>query len=219
MYPSQPARRARGAVDRRVDPVVAHEVATSYLDAPSRRDPLTAAAYAQLVTESDRLFRWIASPDQADPVRVVFTACPTPYRDAQALIDSVTIDRRLEVTTAAPDGDRSHPMMDTEPGGALRPFPRGPRHPGSRSTAAGLRSGQRVRGLAEPGPVPRSVGAAGARHRTARPAQCAVDDRRVRRTESGAPRSALLRRSRGRGRASRRRLTPSGRTLPVAALR
>jgi hypothetical protein len=81
-----------------VDPVVAHEVAAAYLEVPGRRDPLTNAAYAELATESDTIFRRITSPDRPDVVRVVFTSCPTPYRDAQELISSVTNDRMLEVT-------------------------------------------------------------------------------------------------------------------------
>jgi hypothetical protein len=60
---------------------VAREVAAAYVDAPSRRDPLTTAAYAQLVTESDRLFRRITSPDRPGPVRVIFTTCLALYRE------------------------------------------------------------------------------------------------------------------------------------------
>jgi hypothetical protein len=108
--------------DHRVDPAVAHEVAAAYLDASSRRDPLTMAAYADLVTETDRLFRRVTSPDQPDPVRVVFTRCPTPYGDAEELIGSVTNHRVLEVTTVAADADRRHPLMDNEPGGAYDRF-------------------------------------------------------------------------------------------------
>jgi hypothetical protein len=111
-----------GAPTRRVNPVLAREVAAAYLDAPSRRDPLTAAAYARLVTESNRLFELITTPDRPKPVRVVFTTCPTPYRDAQELIDSVTIDRILEVDTVAADGDRRHPLMDSGQGEAYDRF-------------------------------------------------------------------------------------------------
>ena len=219
MYPSPPARRARGAVDRRVDPVVAHEVATAYLDAPRRRDPLTAAAYAHLVTESDRLFRWITSPDQADPVRVVFTACPTPYRDAQELISSVTNDRRLEVTTAATDGDRGHPMMDTEPGGAFDRFRAVHDILGHARLRLGFdRDSEFAVWLSQErfhGPLARRALA------TELHGQHSV---RWTTGEFAEPKAvlldpALLRRSRGQGRASRRRLTPSGRTLRVAALR
>ena len=111
-----------GAPTRRVNPVLAREVAAAYLDAPSRRDPLTAAAYARLVTESNRLFELITSPDRPHPVRVFFTSCPAPYRDARELIDSVTNARRLEVDTAATGGDRRHPLMDSGRGEAYDRF-------------------------------------------------------------------------------------------------
>lgn len=119
-----PARSgpASGHIDPRVDPAVAHEVACAYIDAPRRDDPLTAPAYAQLATESDRLFQWVTSPARPDPVRVFFARCPTPYRDAQELIASVVDDRILEVTTVATDPDRRHPLMDSEQGGAFDRF-------------------------------------------------------------------------------------------------
>jgi hypothetical protein len=122
MHTPQGCDPARSVDDRRVDPVMAHEVAAAYLDAPSRRDPFTEAAYADLVTESDRLFRRITSMDQPDPVRVVFTTCPMPYHDAQELIGSVTADRVLEVTTVASDADRRHPLMGNERGGGYDRF-------------------------------------------------------------------------------------------------
>ena len=110
------------ADERRVDPVVAHEVAAAYTDGPSRRDALTVAAYSDLVTESDRLSRWITSPGRPNRVRVVFTPCQAPYRDAGELICSVTNDRLLEVMTVASDADRRHPLMGSEPGGAYDRF-------------------------------------------------------------------------------------------------
>jgi hypothetical protein len=122
MNSSLGGHRACGVVDERVDPLVAHEVAAAYLDTPSRRDPRTAAAYAQLVTESDRLFRWITAPDQPRPVRVAFTTCLMPYRGAGELIQSVTDDRELEVPCVAGDADRRHPLIDTERGGAYDRF-------------------------------------------------------------------------------------------------
>jgi hypothetical protein len=54
-------------------------------------------------------------------VRVFFTTCEVPYRDAAELIASVTGDRVLEVTTVASDADRRHPMMDSGPGQAYDP--------------------------------------------------------------------------------------------------
>jgi hypothetical protein len=117
-----PAPTVGRLADRRVDPVAAHEVAAAYLDTPARRDPPTVAAYARLVAESDRLFGRITSPGRPDPVRVVFTTCPTPYDDARELIRSVRDDRLLEVSTVAADSDRRHPLMGSGTGGAYDRF-------------------------------------------------------------------------------------------------
>jgi hypothetical protein len=121
----QTAARARlpsGLVDRRVDPAAAHDVAAAYLDAPGRRNPLIATAYARLVAESDRLFQRITSPARPDAVRVDFTTCPRPYDGAHELIRSVADDRVLEVSTVAADPDRRHPLMGSEVGGAYDRF-------------------------------------------------------------------------------------------------
>ena len=59
--------------DLRVDPTVVHEVAALYVDAADRRDAVTAAAFAQLVTASHRLFHWITRPSQPNALRVFFT--------------------------------------------------------------------------------------------------------------------------------------------------
>ncbi len=122
MHPPARTRPVRDLVERRVDPAVAHEVAAAYLDAPGRRDPLAAAAYARLVEESDRLFGQITSPHRADAVRVVFTTCQTPYDDAQELIRSVNDGRVLEISTVATDAARRHPLMDSGMGGAYDRF-------------------------------------------------------------------------------------------------
>ena len=105
-----------------VDPAAAREVAAAYADTPSRRGPLVAGAYAQLVTESDLLFRRITSPDRPDRVQVGFTTCPQPYATAWELVESVTDDRVLEVVTVAPGHDRRHPLMGCEVGGAYDRF-------------------------------------------------------------------------------------------------
>jgi hypothetical protein len=108
--------------DRRVDPAAARAVAAAYAAARTCLDPLTRAAYARLAAESDRMFGLITSPDQPDPVRVRYTTCPDPYRDARELIASVTDDRLLEVTTVAADPHRRHPVMDSTRGGAYDRF-------------------------------------------------------------------------------------------------
>jgi hypothetical protein len=106
----------------RVDPGAAREVADAYVDTPSRPCPFVATAYAQLATESDRLYRRITSPDRPDRVRVAFTTCPTPYADASELIESVRRQRLLEVVAAAAEPDGGHPLMGCEVGGAYDRF-------------------------------------------------------------------------------------------------
>ena len=101
----------------RVDPSVAREVAAAYLDAGDRRDSLTHAAFARLVTETDELFRWITQPDRPNALQVFFTTCENPYRDAAELITSVREFRTLEITTVAVDVDRRHPLMSNDRGG------------------------------------------------------------------------------------------------------
>lgn len=105
-----------------VDPAAARAIAAAYADAPSRRHPLAAAAYAQLATESDQLFQRLTSPDRSGRVHIVFTTCPTPYRGAHELIRSVRQDRLLEVTTVAAECDRHHPLMGNDLGGSYDRF-------------------------------------------------------------------------------------------------
>lgn len=105
-----------------VDPAAARAVAAAYTDASTARDPLVVAAYARLVTESDRLFRDLTSGDRPDRVRIAFTRCPTPYSSAHELISSVRHDRLLEVTTVAASPYRRHPVISSELGGAYDRF-------------------------------------------------------------------------------------------------
>jgi hypothetical protein len=105
-----------------VDVAAARDVAAAYADSRSGRDPLVAAAYACLAAESDQLFRHVTAPDQPDRVHIAFTTCPAPYADAHELISSVTHDRLLEVTTAAAEPDRRHPVMGNDPGGTYDRF-------------------------------------------------------------------------------------------------
>jgi hypothetical protein len=109
-------------VSARVDPAAAHDVASAYVDTPSRPHPLVAAAYAQLAAESDQLFQRLTSPERPDRVRVAFTTCPAPYASASELIASVRHERLLEVVTAAVQPDGRHPLMGSELGGAYDRF-------------------------------------------------------------------------------------------------
>jgi hypothetical protein len=105
-----------------VEPAAAHDVAAAYTDTPTTRDPLVAAAYARLATESDQLFRRLTAPDRPDRVHIAFTTCPAPYADADELISSVNHGRLLEVTTVATEPDRHHPVMGNDPGGTYDRF-------------------------------------------------------------------------------------------------
>jgi hypothetical protein len=108
----------------RVDVSAAGDVAAAYAGTRCAgvRDPLVVAAYTQLVTECDRLFRHLTSPDRPDRIHMVFTTCAAPYADAHELISSVIEDRLLEVTTVATQRDRHHPVMGNDPGGAFDRF-------------------------------------------------------------------------------------------------
>ena len=101
----------------RVNPKVAQEVATAYLDAADRPSPMTVAAFSQLVMETDRLFRRITEPARSKALRISFTRCENPYRDAHELIASVKDLRTLEITTVAAHHDRRHPLMSNDIGG------------------------------------------------------------------------------------------------------
>ncbi|HEX5945650.1 MAG TPA: hypothetical protein VFY82_05205 [Acidimicrobiales bacterium] len=106
----------------RVDADTARDVAAAYADASPVREPLVVAAYARLVTESDQLFRRLTTPERPDRVRILFTTCPAPYADAHELVSSVRHEQLLEVTTVAVTGDRRHPAMGSELGGAYDRF-------------------------------------------------------------------------------------------------
>src|ERR1700761_1646443 len=103
-----------------LNPVVAAEVAAAHQAASSIGGPVSRAAYAQLVKESDRLFRCITQCRQ--PIRIAFTMCPTPYDDARELLTSIRRDGFLEVSAARCEGDRLHPVMGCEVGGAYDRF-------------------------------------------------------------------------------------------------
>jgi hypothetical protein len=105
-----------------VDPVVAAEVAAAHLAAPRIGDGPARAAYLRLERESDALFARLTEPNRPGRVEIAFTDEISPYRDAVELIRSVRDEHRLEVTTAARDHDRRHPLLGCERGGAYDRF-------------------------------------------------------------------------------------------------
>ena len=108
---------------RRVDPGIAREVAGSFIAArDNRRDPIVRAAYHQLAQQSDRAFAALTQSPDPRRVRVVFTCARTPYASDDEMIAAVRAERRLEITTAAIERDRRHPLMNCEVGGAYDRF-------------------------------------------------------------------------------------------------
>jgi hypothetical protein len=107
----------------RVDVSIAHEVAANFDDARSRPDArLVVAAYEQLETQTDAIFHRLTEGGTRPGIRVAITRSPLPYSGDQELIDAVRIEHVLEVTTAALEADRRHPLLDCRPGGAYDRF-------------------------------------------------------------------------------------------------
>jgi hypothetical protein len=103
----------------RVNAAQAHLVAGAFAAAPSvASDPQLGPAYAALSEQALRLFAGLTTDRACRPVRVVFTRCREPYRDAHELSDSVRLDRVLEICSAAYERDRRHPLLEASVGGA-----------------------------------------------------------------------------------------------------
>ncbi len=85
-------------------------------------DPLVTAAYQALEHQSDRLFRLLTQCGSAGHVRVAFTRCRAPYAHDQEMVAAVRTTATLEVTTAAVDRSRPHPLLGTESGGPYDRF-------------------------------------------------------------------------------------------------
>ena len=120
---TRPAYRAVVPHGIRVAPAVAREVAEHFGRARSTPDaPLVAAAYSQLETQTDAIFCRLTDVQQPRAVRVEFTRSLLPYCGDRELIDAVRTKRVLEVTTAASEPDRLHPLLECRPGGAYDRF-------------------------------------------------------------------------------------------------
>jgi hypothetical protein len=102
------------------DETAAAEVAEAHSNAPRVGGGLARIAYAVLARETDDLFELITQVHR--PISVFFTMCTEPYADADELIRSIRCDRILEITTAATERDRCHPLMDNGLGGTYDRF-------------------------------------------------------------------------------------------------
>jgi hypothetical protein len=115
--------RCTFATPRKVHPVLAGEIAGAFLAARnSPHDPTVRAAYGQLMSQSDQVFAALTRRRRAAGIRVVFTRCRMPYTSDREMIAAVRGDRLLEVTVAAVEPDRRHPLMGCEVGGAYDRF-------------------------------------------------------------------------------------------------
>jgi hypothetical protein len=103
-----------------IQPAETQAIADCFLSGRTASDPLTARAYQQLQTQTDRQFATLTDPRGQYRITVVATGHAIPYNDAGELIASVLSTRTLEVTTSAED--RAHPLLDGEPGGAYYRF-------------------------------------------------------------------------------------------------
>ena len=102
---------------------LAYEVAACFLAAPSSsRDPKVLAAYQALERQSDRAFEALIRDAPDHGVRVVFTRCERPYDSDREMVGAARGEGLLEITTAATEPDRRHPLMGCELGGAYDRF-------------------------------------------------------------------------------------------------
>jgi hypothetical protein len=114
---------SRSVSDLRVEPSLAREVAENFEHARSTPDaPLVAAAYAQLQAQTDAIFSGVTNGGRRGAIRVAFTRSLLPYCGDRELIDAVRSGHVLEVTIAARDRDRRHPLLECRPGGAYDRF-------------------------------------------------------------------------------------------------
>lgn len=103
--------------------LVAADVGAAYMAAKSvPHNARVAGAYRRLRAETDQLFHDVLRPDVPNPIRIVFTRCPTPYASDTELIEAFRARRVLEVTTAAISADPIHPILDCKFGGAFDRF-------------------------------------------------------------------------------------------------
>jgi hypothetical protein len=109
---------------RNVDPDLAREVATAFLAAPSlQRDDLISTAYGQLESQSNEIFdRFTRDGSPHNTIEVRFTRCGTPYDSDEEMVGAVRSEWVLEVSSAANERDRRHPLMDCRFGGAYDRF-------------------------------------------------------------------------------------------------
>jgi hypothetical protein len=88
----------------------------------AHRNPMVIEAYEQLQSETDRLYTHLTGEACPGAARVVFTRCRRPYESDRELISAVRANGTLEMTSAAAAGERLHPLLGCELGGAFDRF-------------------------------------------------------------------------------------------------
>jgi hypothetical protein len=107
----------------RIDRSVAAETGAWYLSSANlASDPQVVAAYDRLQQETDRFFSMLVDDRNVHAVRIAFTRGLEPYGDDRELIQAIHADRLLEVTTAAVNSGRMHPVLGCGFGGAFDRF-------------------------------------------------------------------------------------------------
>jgi hypothetical protein len=113
----------RGTTSRDAGAATALMVGDWYLHSQSaHHDARVVEAYEQLQVETDRLFSLFCRNKGGATMRVVFTRCVKPYETDEELISAARTSRTLEITSAAVAGERIHPLLDCEFGGAFDRF-------------------------------------------------------------------------------------------------
>jgi hypothetical protein len=88
----------------------------------AHRNPKVIEAYRQLQSETDHLYAHLTNGACPWTARVVFTRCRRPYESDHELISAVRTSGTLEMTSAAAAGERLHPLLGCELGGAFDRF-------------------------------------------------------------------------------------------------
>ena len=110
---------ARPHVDLSMTPAVGDW----YLHSRSaHRNAKVIEAYRQLQVETDRLYMLFTRTVHQWATRVVFTRCGQPYETDEELICAVRANGTLEITSAVAVGERLHPLLGCEFGGAFDRF-------------------------------------------------------------------------------------------------
>ena len=106
-----------------VDLSMAAVVGDWYLRSRSaHRNAKVIAAYRQLQVETDHLYTQLTRDACQWATRVVFTRCGQPYESDEELICAVRANGTLEITSAVAAGERLHPLLGCELGGAFDRF-------------------------------------------------------------------------------------------------